>query len=360
MKIMQVIPSFCFGGAEIMCENLCCALGNLGHEVVAVCLYAQRTPISERMEKKGIRIRFLDKKLGLDVSMVPKLCAVMKQERPDVVHTHLDVIKYAALAARLSGVRSCVHTVHSVAQKEAEGRIQKIINNTYYHLGWSHPVALSPEIRDTVTAFYGLDSRQVSVIFNGVDRSRCIPKVSYAAGEQVHILHVGRFDTPKNHAGLVRAFCRLHREMPQVRLHLVGDGELRPRIEGLVQALGVAEAVTFHGMQADVYPYLHQADVFVLPSLYEGIPMTIIEAMGTGLPICAARVGGIPDLIRDEATGLLCGSTDESLTEVLMRLVGDAQLRERLGKQAREESVCFSAQAMAQAYCGVYQRRGRG
>lgn len=123
MKILQVIPYFCFGGAEIMCENLTYALRNLGHAVTVVSLYPEHTPISERMEAAGIRILYLDKKLGLDVSMVSKLVRIMKQVRPDVVHTHLDVIKYAAAAAKLANVKRCIHTVHSVADKEAEGQI---------------------------------------------------------------------------------------------------------------------------------------------------------------------------------------------------------------------------------------------
>ena len=206
MKIMQVIPYFCVGGAEIMCENLTYALKNAGQDVFVVSLYAERTPIAQRMEEAGIRIVYLDKKLGLDLSMVPKLVRVMRQERPDVVHTHLDVIKYATAAARLSGVKKCVHTVHSLADREAEGRIQKIINGTYFRKAWSVPVALTPEVQASVSDFYGLPPERIPVIYNGIDLSRCIPKTTYETGETVTILHVGRFDVPKNHAGLLEAF----------------------------------------------------------------------------------------------------------------------------------------------------------
>ncbi len=356
MKIMQVIPSFAFGGAEIMCENLCYALQGQGHQVVAVSLYAKRTPISVRMEEKGIRILFLDKKLGLDAAMVPRLMKCIRQEKPDVVHTHLDVIKYAALAAKLAGVRRCVHTVHSVAHKEAEGRLQKWINNLYFHLGWSVPVALSPEIRDTICTFYGLKKQAVPVIFNGVDLNRCIPREGYAIDGEVTILHVGRFDTPKNHRGLLQSFRLLHENHPNARLHLVGDGDLRPEMEALAGELGIREVVRFHGMQSDVYPYLHGADIFVLPSVYEGIPMTIIEAMGTGLPIAATEVGGIPDLICHEETGLLCACREEAIAKALDRLIRESDLRQKLGQNARRKSADFSADAMAQAYCRSYQK----
>ena len=356
MKIMQVIPYFCFGGAEIMCENLTYALKNAGQEVFAVSLYHDRTPIARRMEEAGIRIVYLDKKLGLDLSMVPKLVRVIRQERPDVVHTHLDVIKYAVLAAKLAGVKKCVHTVHSLADREAEGRVQKIINGFYFRRGWSVPVALTPEVRNSVAEFYGLPLSRVSVIYNGIDLSRCVPKTTYETGETVTILHVGRFDVPKNHPGLLEAFRLLLETHPECRLRLVGDGELRPDMEKLAREKGIADAVEFYGMQSNVYPYLHDADIFTLPSIYEGNPMTIIEAMGTGLPIVASRVGGIPDMISDGESGLLVEPEPQSICAGLTRLVGDVALRQRLGLAARKQSQTFSAEHMARDYISCYSK----
>jgi len=356
MKILQVIPYFCFGGAEIMCENLCYALRDLGHDVTVVSLFQEHTTISERMERAGIRILYLDKKLGLDISMVGKLRAIMKEEKPDVVHTHLDVIKYAVAAAMLAGVRKCVHTVHSVAHKEAEGRVQKIINKTYYKLGWSVPVALSPQVQDTIASFYNMDKEKIPVIYNGVDLSRCQPKEDYAAGETVNILHVGRFDGPKNHAGLLKAFRRLTDRGLRCHLHLVGDGALLPEVKALAEELALTRSVTFHGMQSNVYPYLRDADIFVLPSLYEGIPMTIIEAMGTGLPIAATRVGGIPDLLRNGENGLLVPCEEAAVADAMEALVRDADLRARLGRQAKTDCLRFSADHMARRYCEEYEK----
>ena len=354
MKIMQVIPYFCFGGAEIMCENLTYALKNAGQDVFVVSLYAERTPIAQRMEEAGIRIVYLDKKLGLDLSMVPKLAKLMGQERPDVVHTHLDVIKYAVAAARLSGVKKCVHTVHSLADREAEGRIQKIINGTYFRKAWSVPVALTPEVQASVSDFYGLPPERIPVIYNGIDLSRCIPKTTYETGETVTILHVGRFDVPKNHAGLLEAFRLLRETHPECHLRLVGDGDLRLRMEALAKEKGISDAVEFCGMQSNVYPYLHDADIFTLPSIHEGNPMTIIEAMGTGLPIVASRVGGIPDMIHDGESGILVEPEPRAVCDALARMVEDGALRRRLGENAKAQSRQFSAEHMAEDYLTCY------
>ncbi len=355
MKILQVIPYFCFGGAETMCENLTYALRNLGHQVCVVSLYDEHTPISRRMERAGVRIVYLDKKLGLDVSMVSKLAKIMKAETPDVVHTHLDVIKYAVAAAKLAGIRRCVHTVHNVADKEAEGRIQKIINNTYFHLGWSVPVALSPEVQRTIGAFYGLKTEAVPVIYNGVDLSRCMPKTDYRT-EEVTLVHVGRFNAQKNHRGLLQAFRKVLEKAPNCRLNLVGDGELRQELEDYARELGISEKTCFLGSQSNVYPFLNDADIFLLPSNYEGMPMTIIEAMGTGLPIVASKVGGVPDMITDRESGLLTSIDPEEVAEAILALVGSEALRQSIGQRAKEDSKRFSADYMAKRYLEVYQR----
>ena len=353
MKILQVIPYFCFGGAETMCENLTYALMQLGHSVTVVSLYAERTPISLRMEQAGVKLLYLDKKFGLDLSMVPKLVKIMNQEKPDVVHTHLDVIKYAVAAAKLAGVSRCVHTVHNVADKEAEGRLQKIINKTYFTLGWSVPVALSPLVQQTICDFYGRKAAQVPVIYNGVDLSRCIPKERYDA-DAMTLVHVGRFNAQKNHEGLLQAFQNVCRANPNCRLNLLGDGELREEMEKLAQELGIRDRVHFLGSQSDVHPHLHGADIFLLPSKYEGMPMTILEAMGTGLPIVASAVGGVPDMLTDRQSGMLTSCDPEQVSRAVLELMEREDLRAKLGRNARKESVRFSAGFMAEEYCKVY------
>ena len=354
MKILQVIPYFCFGGAETMCENLTYALRNLGHEVRVVSLYPERTPISERMERSGVFIRYLDKKLGMDLSMVPKLAKILKEEKPDAVHTHLDVIKYTVAAARLAGVKKCVHTVHNVADQEAEGRVQKIINGFYFRHGWSVPVALSPEVQRTILSFYGLDADKVPVIYNGIDLGRCIPKGDYGLGDTPTLVHIGRFNEQKNHDLLLRAFQMVHQRFPQCRLQLLGDGELREATEKLAGELGLQDSVFFLGSQSNVYPYLAQADAFLLPSKYEGMPMTLIEAMGTGLPIVASAVGGVPDMLTDGESGLLVPCEAEAVSQAVIRLLESQPLRETLGKNALKESSRFSANHMAKQYLETY------
>ena len=355
MKIVQVIPYFCFGGAETMCEDLASALEKLGHSVTVVCLLPERTPISERMERAGIRVRYLDKKLGLDLSMIPKLTKLFREEKPDVVHTHLNVLKYTAPAAKLAGVPRCVHTIHNLADKEAEGRVSGMISGFVFRKGLSIPVALSPLVHQSIVDYYGLEAERIPTVFNGIPLDRCIPRETYALGEKAVLVHVGRFNEQKNHGGLLEAFQLLLEQCPNTELWLLGDGELRDQMESYAQSLGIQDRVRFLGSQENVYPYLHDADVFVLPSRYEGMPMTVIEAMGTGLPIVASNVGGIPDMVKDGESGLLTTLAPEEIARCCASLLGDEKLRQSLGRRARAESERFSAEEMARSYCRVYE-----
>lgn len=353
MKILQVIPSFALGGAETMCENLLYSLRAQGHDVVAVSLFDSRTPITDRLEAARIKIFFMGKRPGPDFSMRGKLKKLFAAERPDVVHVHLNAIKYAAPAAKAAKVKKCVYTVHNLAQKDASGIAQKM-NARYFSKKIAFPVALSPIVRDSVADLYGIDPATIPVIYNGIDLSRCLQKQTYCERESLELLHIGRFMPQKNHAEMIRAFALIHKKHPKTRLRFVGDGALCAECKALTNELALSESIIFEGAQANVFPYLQNADAFILPSLYEGIPITLIEAMGTGLPIVASAVGGVVDMLSDGESALLCSPDAESIAARCCELIGSCQKREALGRAALEASKRFSAELMAKKYVEVY------
>ena len=148
MKIIQVMPFFGLGGAEIMCENLVYELKKMGHEVIVVSLYNKQTPITERFDKAEIDIRYLDKKDGFDISIFNKLRNLFKQENPDVVHTHIYTTKYVFPIAAQLKIR-VVHTVHSIATKEMSKTSRKLNKFFYKHFDVT-PVALSEAVKKTI------------------------------------------------------------------------------------------------------------------------------------------------------------------------------------------------------------------
>lgn len=354
MKVIQVIPAFRLAGAEVMCENLCVALKDAGVDVIAVSLYSENTAITDRLDKKGVRIEYLDKKPGFDASIIMKLVHLFKIEKPDVVHTHIYASKYALPAAAIAGVKKKIHTVHSMAQKE-QGSLGKKVNTFMYQHCGVVPVALSSEVKKSIGEVYGLQKSIIPVVYNGIDLSKCIRKNDYEANGVFTIVHVGRFMKVKNHKTLIRAFAGFAEKKENVRLQLLGEGELLDEMKNYAEKLEVADKVEFLGLQSNVYPYLNKADVFCLPSEYEGVPMTLIEAMGTGLPIVASNVGGIPDMLVNGENALLVEPNYVAVEKAIEKLYNDVEFRIRLGNAAALGSEEFSAKVMASSYIKIYR-----
>lgn len=352
MKIVQVMPDFGMAGAETMVENLSCGLAAEGCDVLVISFFDLHTAITERIENRGIKIKYLGKKRGFDPSIISKMRKIIKAYQPDVIHTHRYVLPYAFLAS-MGFKAKRVHTVHNVAQKE-QTKVGKNINRVLFRYFNVVPVALSKEIQRTIQEVYGLPDNRIPVVFNGIDLSRCIVKESYARKDTFTVLHIGRFMDVKNHELLLRSFARFKGQHSDARLQLLGDGELKENMMQLAGQLNITDAVEFAGLQSNVYPWLHNADVFILPSKFEGMPMTLIEAMGTGLPIIASNVGGIPDMLSSQKEALLIEPKEEKIIEALEMVYSDAKKREYWGRNALQRSSLFSSQAMARKYLQLY------
>ena len=355
MKIMLVTPDFPLGGAEIMVENLSNELVRDGYDISLVSLYDYHSAITERLEGNKIRIFYLGKKLGLDLRMIFRLYKLYKKENPDIIHTHRYAIQYAVPAAVLAKVPVKIHTIHNIASKEV-GFLKRKINFIFYRYFKVIPVSISPEVTKSVAKEYRLPDEQVKMIYNGIDFSKIITKKDYDDyQEMIRIIHIGRFSEQKNHIGLIESFKIVHDSVSNTALKLIGAGDLEAIIKAKINELDLEDSIEFLGLKSNVYPYYHDSDIFVLPSLWEGMPITVIEAMATGLPIVATAVGGVPDMIDDGKTGLLVDINKDQIAEALRKLAKDSNLRMRLGKAARDASVCYSSQEMARGYESLYR-----
>ena len=355
MKIMQLIPSFEMGGAETMCEGLCKQLTKMGHQVVAVSLSSQRTAITRRLEEAGVTVKYLDKSLGMDFGCVRRLKKLIAEVQPQVIHTHLHALKYAALAAAQVPI---VHTVHNEAEKEAVPLDRKIAK---YLFSWGKalPVALSSRIQDSVVQLYGLTPEQVPVVHNGIDLSRCMEKTEYALHYPMRLIHVGRFYPQKNHEAVLEALALLKKRGIRAQVTFLGDGPRMGEIQAKAEEMELGKQVRFEGVCDNVFPHLSHSDVFILPSRWEGSPMTVIEAMGTGLPVVAADVGGLGDMITSGQDGLLIAPTGEALAQAVESLAKNENIREKMGENAKISARKFRVEQMALDYEALYQQRRR-
>lgn len=356
-KVIQVIPNLGLAGAETMLANLTIELSNDGFDVSVVSLYNEQSSITDKLETQDIPLYYLNKKKGLDLRMIYRLYKLFIKEKPDVIHTHRYSMQYAIPASILAGVPIKIHTVHNIATKEVSNSQRKLYYLFYKYLNVI-PVSISPLVKESILKEYKIPSDKVPMIYNGIDLNKCITKFGYSTnGDNITILHVGRFSEQKNHIGLIESFKLVHDKYPNTILQLIGDGDLIDQIKNKVIELKIEANVEFLGLQADVYPFLNNADIFVLPSLWEGMPITLIEAMATGLPIVATSVGGVSDMIKDEANGLLVETNNKQISEALLKLINNEVLREKIGKAARDSSKQFSAEIMAKKYEELYNKR---
>ncbi len=355
MKIMQIMPEFELAGAEIMAENLTYALRKKGHDVVVISMYDRHTQITDRLEASGVKIHYLGKKSGLDLSVINKMRKVFKAERPDVIHTHRYLSRYAIPAAVMAGVKGRVHTLHSVASMEVGDRDKKFNSFFYRHVGMQ-PVAITPEVKKTVEEVYKLPPEKIGMVHNGINIDKCTPKRDYSQNGTFRLVHIGRFQDVKNHDSIIKAFSMVHKKHPDTKLCFYGQGVLLDSCKKLAEELGLSDSIEFCGVTGDVYSVLACADAFLLCSHYEGMPMTLIEAMASGLPIVATAVGGIVDIIEDRECGLLCRDDIDDIAEKICNLISDESLREKCGKEAAKRANNFSSDSMADGYIKIYNK----
>lgn len=353
MKVMQIIPDLGMGGAEVMCTTLSIELTEAGHEVIVISLYSDKTPLCKVLGEKAIKVIYLNKHKGIDPKVIYRLVRVLREESPKVIHTHLYALKYAMIAAIFAGIEVRVHTIHNIAIKEANRWDRKFAKILFKHFRVI-PVALSNLVKATVMQEYGIKEDKIPIVHNGVKFPENEMEKTVRDDGCLKLIHIGRFTEQKNHKMLLTAYKALIDEGNNIRLSLVGDGELRPEIERIAVENGIRDYVEFCGIQKNVYKYLKEADILILPSIWEGMPMVIIEAMGAGVPIIATNVGGIPDMIRDGYNGLLIGNDVNELIAAVKRLADDKELREKMGENARKESANFTSKKMADEYLKIY------
>lgn len=351
--VMQVLPDFGLAGAERMAEHLCIELAARGWNVVAVSLFTCHTDITQELESSGIPVEFLDKRPGLDLTIVPKLRKLFKAKNPAVVHSHRYCMQYilpASLGLQFRGV----HTIHNIAEKEVPSRIQKMQGRAFQS-GKTVPVAINTTVKESVCNLYSLDEASVPLVYNGVPNYTPSRVELPGDPDAFAFLTIGRAMAQKNQLALVRAFNRFHQSYPKSKLLIVGDGELREAIESEIASLGASQWIYQMGGLPNARDYCYAADAFVLPSLYEGMPMTLIEAMSAGMPVIASRRGGSVDMVQDGATGYLCEPDEASIESALMRLYLDPH-RKKVADAGRRSSLDFTSYAMADGYERVYEK----
>ena len=365
-KICQLALGLPVGGTEV----LACRLGQRlrdEFDFVFVCL-DEIGSLGESLQDQGFNVVSLKRQPGIDWRCSLRLSRLIRQEKVDAVHAHQYTPFFYSMTARMFGSRVPVlFTEHGRFHPDYPRRKRMIFNRCFLRRK-DRVVGVGNAVRQSLILNEGIPETRVGVIYNGIDMSPYQHGQNGADRAQVRgelqlkdndfvVAQVARLDYLKDHLTAIRAIERVARECDRVRLLLVGDGPERAAIEAEIQKRGVSSHVRLLGIQSDVSRILAASDAFLLTSISEGIPLTIIEAMCAGLPVVSTRVGGIPEIVEDEMTALLVAACDdEGLARRLLRLAADAQLREAMGQRGRLHATShFSEDRMHSEYAALYR-----
>ncbi|HET6724911.1 MAG TPA: TIGR03088 family PEP-CTERM/XrtA system glycosyltransferase [Gammaproteobacteria bacterium] len=368
--IAHVVFSLDVGGLENGLVNLINHMPDRYRHVV-ICL-SHFTDFRTRIRRPGVRVLALHKRPGKDFRVYIRLWRLLRRLQPQIVHTRNYGSMDTAVVAALANVPFRVHGEHGWDMVDLHGDNLKyrVLRRMLRPLIQRH-VAVSKDLGAWLTERVRIPGEQVSAICNGVDTERFHPvdeaehAIAVQAGDEFGpdkflIGTVGRLDAVKDQATLIRAFAELVHERPalreRARLVIIGDGPLHGELRALLEQEGLSRLCWLPGNRDDIPALLRGLDLFVLPSLNEGISNTILEAMASALPVVASRVGGNSELVVDGETGQLVPPSDPAgLARAIDPYLAAPEKAAAMGRAGRRRvEQEFSLNAMVAAYTRLY------
>ncbi|MFL6566463.1 MAG: glycosyltransferase [Burkholderiales bacterium] len=363
--MLHLITRLPVGGAEKVLVDVVRRLDPARYESLVCCIQA-KGELAAELEKSGVRVLCLNRMQSkrFDWRAVRDLTRLLRAERVALLHSHLyHANLYGRIAALLARVPA-VATVHNVYTRSKIHR--RLLNRLLAH-ATARVIAVSDEIRGDLIAQDRIDARKVVVIHNGIDVRRVESTLTHAQararlgiGENELALGcVARLEQQKGHRFLLEACAALRQDAevgPRLRLLVVGDGRLRGDLETRAGALGLASSASFLGTRQDVPDILRALDIYVMPSLWEGLSIAMLEAMAAGLPIVISDVSGAAQALGDNEHGVRVPPGDAAaLAGALRSLAGDPGRRRALAMSARQRvQERFSIDAMMSQLTSIY------
>jgi glycosyltransferase involved in cell wall biosynthesis/protein-tyrosine-phosphatase len=377
MRICHVMTADLWAGAEVQLATTVSYLATRTDLHVTAVLFNDGRLAAE-LRRLGIDVTVIDETRHNSLGILLSLTRFLIERRIDLVHTHRykDTV-LGAVAAKLAGVPRVVRTMHGLREpmtgwNRVKFGAYQALDNMMLRGCADRVIAVSNRMAGTLIA-NGFTSSRVTTIHNGIDPGTVVP--SRSANDMKRELGVhdasivigtaGRLSAVKGHDTFIRAVRQVLDQEPHARFVIAGDGPLDDDLRSLAAQLGVDRACVFAGARGDINNLLAALDVFVLPSLNEGLPMAVLEAMAAGKPVVVSRVGGLPEVIQHGASGLLVPPGDaHALARACVDLARDREWASRIGAAGQrvveeEFSHHRSGAAVADLYVAIGRRAPR-
>ncbi len=367
--ICQVLHSLDIGGAEILAAGLARELADR-YRFIFACLDNQVGVLGEEFAARGVPMKVFHRQPGIDWKCSLRLASFFREHRVQIVHAHQYTPFFQSLLARLTYRRPpIVFTEHGRHFPDSRSSKRVVVNRALLRSD-DRLIGVGESVRQALVDNEGLPESRTETIYNGVplekflavngdDDLRSVVRCELGiTTNEFAIIQVARLNALKDHSTSIRTIKRLRDNDVPAKLILVGDGEERSQLEQFVTEQKLADAVLFLGARSNIPRLLTAADAFLLSSISEGIPLTLIEAMGAGIPIVSTDVGGIPEIIEHGVAGLLAPARDdETLAAHLQTLWQNPKQRTELATNGcRRAAEQFSLAYMHRQYVDVYEQ----
>lgn len=363
LRIIHVLYRMGAGGTELALRRVVAGL-DPEHFDNIICTVA---PISDEQEIPGARLISLARKSRRTGSLLADLSRLFLQEKPDIVHSRNWGAIEAVVAAKLTRVPRIIHSEHGrdITTMHGDPWRRRVFRRLCYSMA-DEVFAVSRELSEHYSTQLGINAEKMAVIPNGVDTARFRADATMRATmrsrlglqeDAIVVGTVGRLDPVKDHVTLLRAAEQLATNDPPIHVAIVGGGPLADILQTRVQGTAaLRRRVHLIGESNRPQDWLNAFDIFVLPSLSEGMSNTILEAMATKLPCVVTRVGANPDLVVEDHTGFVVEARDASgIADRITLLASDPRLRATFGRSARERvEKNFSLNHMLENYTRLY------
>lgn len=359
LTVLHVFSGDLWAGAEVMVLHLLTSLaGRAGVQVIALSL--NEGELTGRLRRAGIETHCLVESGRSFGAIALAAVRLLRGRRVDVIHSHRYKENLLAwlLGVRL-GVRGRVATLHGFPEPRESLRGREALTSrrdrTVLRHGFTRVVTVSQEMRHTLVSAWGFPPGRVEAIWNGV----AVPPGTTRRGRdgRLHVGTVARLVPVKGFDLLLDVAARLAESFENIRFSVLGDGPLRPWLTAEVTRRGLGSRMTLFPAQSDPFPHYRTLDLYLNTSLHEGMPLSVLEAMGCGVPVVATRVGGIPEAVGHGEHGFLIEGRDPAAYTAWCRaLLSDEHRRREMGQKAIERvRTIFGVGPMAAAYNQLYR-----
>lgn len=362
IRLLQLVEDLRVGGLERVVACIARNIDRERYELEVWCAHGGG-PVAEELAEDGVRVRVLGISSCYSPAGVLKLRSLMKQYRPDILHTHSYFVNTLGRVAALSaGVPAMVVHVQNIYRHYTffNRLLERFLSRFTGRI-----VCCSDAVKRFVLDGEGIPPSKIEVIYNGVESGpfgrpfdRRTLRASLGIGpEDKVMITVASLTGKKGHRFSLKALNDIVKSRPDVKYLIVGDGMLRDDLARRVDGLGLNGSVIFTGRRSDIPDLLRSSDIYVMPSVVEGLPLSAVEAMAAGLPVVGADVGGVSEVVRDGSTGILVPPKDPgALAGAVSSLLGDDDASARMGADGKKVFLEeFSSTVMISKIEGLYE-----